>query len=41
MNEEVPRLRMFAEITEGHSLEMKTDQVPTWFKKSLGSKFNI
>ena len=30
-----------AEITNGHSLEMKTDQVPAWFKKALGSKFNI
>lgn len=30
-----------AEITDGHLLEMKTDQVPAWFKKALGSKFNI
>ena len=30
-----------AEITNGHLLEMKTDQVPAWFKKALGSKFNI
>lgn len=30
-----------AEITNGHCLEMKTDQVPAWFKKALGSKFNI
>lgn len=30
-----------AEITDGHMLEMKTDQVPAWFKKALGSKFNI
>lgn len=29
-----------AEITDGHMLEMKTDQVPAWFKKALGSKFN-
>ena len=30
-----------AEITDGHLLEMRTDQVPAWFKKALGSKFNI
>jgi len=30
-----------AEITDGQVLEMKTDQVPAWFKKSLGSKFHI
>jgi predicted ABC-type ATPase len=30
-----------AEITDGHLLEMKTDKVPVWFKKALGSKFNI
>lgn len=30
-----------AEITDGKVLEMKTDQVPAWFKKALGSKFNI
>jgi predicted ABC-type ATPase len=30
-----------AEITDGHLLEMKTDQVPAWFKKALGRKFNI
>ncbi len=30
-----------AEITDGHLLEMKTDQVPAWFKNALGSKFNI
>lgn len=30
-----------AEITNGHLLEMKTDEVPSWFKKALGSKFNI
>ena len=30
-----------AEITDGHSIEMKTDQVPAWFKKALGGKFNI
>jgi predicted ABC-type ATPase len=29
-----------AEITDGHMLEMKTDQVPAWFKKALGSQFN-
>lgn len=30
-----------AEITDGHLLEMRTDQVPAWFKNALGSKFNI
>ncbi|CDZ81910.1 Zeta toxin [Candidatus Rubidus massiliensis] len=30
-----------AEITDGHLLEMKTDLVPAWFKKALGSKFDI
>ena len=30
-----------AEITDGYMLEMKTDQVPAWFKKALGSKFDI
>jgi predicted ABC-type ATPase len=30
-----------AEITDGHLLEMKTDHVPAWFKKALGSKFNF
>ena len=30
-----------AEITNGKSLEMKTDLVPAWFKKALGDKFNI
>ena len=30
-----------AEITDGHMLEMKTDLVPSWFKKALGSKFDI
>ena len=30
-----------AEITDGYLLEMKTDQVPAWFRKALGSKFNI
>ena len=30
-----------AEITNGHLLEIKTDQVPAWLKKALGSKFNI
>ncbi len=29
-----------AEITDGKVLEMKTDQVPAWFKKALLSKFN-
>ena len=30
-----------AEITDGHLMEMKTDQVPAWFNKALGDKFNI
>jgi predicted ABC-type ATPase len=30
-----------AEITDGHLMEMKTDQVPAWFKKALKDKFNI
>ncbi len=30
-----------AEITDGHMLEMKTEQVPAWFKKFLGAKFNF
>ena len=30
-----------AEITDGHTLEMKTDQVPAWFRRALGSKFQI
>lgn len=30
-----------AEITDGQILEMKTDLVPAWFKKAMGSKFNI
>lgn len=30
-----------AEITNGKLLEMKTDQIPAWFKKTLGDKFNI
>ncbi|MBN9230907.1 MAG: hypothetical protein BGO90_05935 [Legionella sp. 40-6] len=30
-----------AEVTNGSLLEMKTDQVPEWFKKALGEKFNI
>lgn len=30
-----------AEITDGHLMEMKTDQVPEWFKRALGDKFNI
>lgn len=28
-----------AEITDGSLLEMKTDVVPSWFKRSLGHKF--
>jgi predicted ABC-type ATPase len=30
-----------AEITDGRSLEMKTNQMPAWFKKSLWDKFNL
>lgn len=30
-----------AEITNGHTLEMKTDQMPAWFKRSLWDKFNL
>lgn len=30
-----------AEITDGHLLEIKTDQMPAWFKKIFGAKFNI
>lgn len=30
-----------AEITDGHLLEIKTDQVPVWFKKALGLQFNL
>lgn len=29
-----------AEITNGQSLEMKTDQMPAWFKQSLWDKLN-
>jgi len=29
-----------AEITNGHTLEMKTDIIPAWFKKSLWDKFH-
>ena len=29
-----------AEITEGRELEMKTDQVPAWFKRSVLDKIN-
>lgn len=28
-------------VVRGQKLEMKTDQVPAWFKKALGSKFDI
>lgn len=28
-----------AEITNGEDVEMKTDQIPEWFKKALGNKF--
>jgi predicted ABC-type ATPase len=30
-----------AEITNGESLEMKTDLVPAWFKNALEDKFNM
>lgn len=30
-----------AEITDGHLMEMKTDQIPAWFKKAMEGKFNI
>jgi len=30
-----------ATITDGHLLEMKTELVPSWFQKALGSHFNI
>lgn len=30
-----------AEITNGQSLEIKTDLLPAWFKKALGNKFNM
>jgi predicted ABC-type ATPase len=29
-----------AEITNGHTLEMKTDQMPAWFKQALWDKLN-
>lgn len=29
-----------AEITNGHTLEMKSDTMPAWFKKSLWDKFH-
>lgn len=29
-----------AEITDGHTLEMRTDQMPAWFKQALWDKFN-
>jgi ABC-type phosphate/phosphonate transport system ATPase subunit len=29
-----------AEITNGHTLEMKTDQMPAWFKHFLWDKLN-
>lgn len=29
-----------AEITNGHSLEMKTNQMPLWFKQALWDKFH-
>jgi predicted ABC-type ATPase len=29
-----------AEVTEGRLLEMKTDQIPGWFKKALGNKLS-
>ena len=30
-----------AEITDGKELEMKTDQVPAWFKRSVLDKINL
>ncbi len=30
---------LIAEITNGRILEMKTDQMPGWFKRALGNKF--
>ncbi len=30
---------LLAEITDGKKLEMKTDQMPNWFKKNLWGKF--
>lgn len=29
------------EIMDGRTMEMKTDHIPAWFKKALGSEFNI
>ncbi len=29
-----------AEVTDGNTLEMKTDQIPAWFKQALWDKFN-
>ena len=31
---------LVAEITNGHSLELKTNKMPAWFRKSLWDKFN-
>jgi predicted ABC-type ATPase len=33
-------LLLIAEITDGKNLEMKTNQIPTWFKKAIWDKFN-
>lgn len=33
-------LLWLGEITDGKNLEMKTDQMPAWFKKALWDKFN-
>jgi hypothetical protein len=41
MNKGIPRLRMFAGPNGSGKIEMKTNQVPAWFKKALGSKFDI
>lgn len=30
-----------AEITNGHTLEMKTDQMPAWFKQALWDKLKV
>lgn len=32
---------LLAEVTNGSSLELKTDAIPTWFKNVLQEKFNL
>jgi predicted ABC-type ATPase len=32
---------LLAEVTNGSSLELKTDAIPAWFKNSLQEKFNL